>query len=326
MRHPASADRRSDDTATPWRAAIARAERQGGAIEFRQLLACGISQSGVLRRRVNGTLHERHHGVYALGRPTLDAFGEAWAAVLAARGRGVLTRWSALAHVGAWPWPARPQLLVVGGPLHLGGVDVHRTRRLAPDEIAADPSCLRCTWWPRTIIDLAARSSIAELQDALNALERRKLLHVPLLEQAIVHARGRRGLRKLRSALEPWTTIPDADYRSLLERFSAMLLRRRDLPPHEVNGPVRLANGAVIRVDLLFRDARLAVEVDGRDSHTRGEQFAIDRWRDRELQKLGFHVLRFTWQDIRRHPKRVLDDITAFLTPDACRVDAGSRM
>jgi very-short-patch-repair endonuclease len=251
--------------------------------------------------------------VYALGRPGLGPYGEAWAAALAAGDRGALTGWSAAALMSLAEWPRRPELLVVGGSLRLHGARVLRTRSLAPDEIIEDAAGLRFTAWPRTVTDLAARSSVAELQTVLDALDRRGLLHLPTLHAAIRRACGREGLPKLRRALEPFTTLPDADYRSLLERFGAMLLRSRALAEHEVNGPVDLPSGRRIHVDVLFRDAMVAVEIDGRDSHDRAVQFGIDRERDRELQKLGYRVLRFTWEDVMPNPRRVIRDIRALL-------------
>lgn len=298
---------------TPWGRAVVLAGTQGGAIAHRQLLASDLGRMGVQRLRDRGHLHDRHLGVYALGRPVLGPYGKAWAAVLAAGDRGVLARWSAAAAVRTAGWTTRPQIVVVGGPLRLEGVDVFRTRRLDEREIARDRNGLRCTWWPRTVTDMAAGCSVHELQGVLDRLDRGGLLDLDVLDAAIAAARGRRGLPKLHRALEPFTSIPDADYRSLLERFSAMVLHPAGLGDHEPNGAVELGDGHEILVDILFRDARLAVEVDGRDSHTRAAQFAEDRRRDRELQKLGFRVLRFAWYDVLHRPQVVLRDIRACL-------------
>lgn len=227
--------------------------------------------------------------------------------------RGGLGGWSAAAVVGAAAWPARPQVLVRGGPLTLDGVDVLRTRALDPADIYTDAAGLRFAWWPRTLTDLAARASVAELQSVLDGLERRGLLDLPRLDAALRAARGRDGIAKLRRALVPYDTIPEAEYLSLLERFSALLVGQADLPPHEVNGPVTLGSGRMIRVDVLFRGPRVAMELDGRDSHDRSLRFATDRERDRELQKLGFATPRFTWQDVMHHPQRVLRDLRVLL-------------
>jgi hypothetical protein len=296
-----------------WRRATARAESQGGAITHDQLIEAGLSSSAITRRCASGDLHPRHIGVYALGRPGLTPYGETWAATLAAGDRGAAMCWSAAAILGVASPPSRPQLLVVGGPLRLDGVTVRRTRRLHPDEVYEDANGLRFTWWPRMVTDLAARSSVAQLQSVLDGLERRELLDLETMAQAIRRARGRHGLRKLRRALEPYTTIPDAEYDSLLERLSAMILHPAGLGDHEVQGKVTLSDGRTIRVDILFRRLGLAVEMDGRRSHGRASQWGVDKHRDRELQKLGISVLRFTWQDVKFRPEMVVRDTRTVL-------------
>lgn len=296
-----------------WRRAIARAEAQGGAISHEQLVHAGLSGSAITRRCTSGDLHPRHIGVYALGRPHLTPYGATFAATLAARGRGVAMCWSAAAIMDVAHWPAQPQLLVRGGALRLAGVRVRRTRSLTHDEVYVDRNGLPFTWWPRTLTDLAARSSVAELQTVLDRLERRKDLDPAVAEHAIARARGRDGLPKLRRALEPYLLVTDAEYQSLLERLSAMLLADAGLGDHEVQGPVTLPNGRAVRIDVIFRDRRVAIEVDGRNVHERSSQWGSDQERDRELQKLGFRVLRFTWQDVKFRPQMVVRDIRAFV-------------
>lgn len=273
----------------------------------------GLTRSAIDARRRRGDLVPRHHGVYMLGRTGLGRYGETWAAALAAAGRGALGRWSAIAALDGAGWPDPPQLVLAGGPQRLRGVDWRRTRSLPPSDVYVDAAGLAFTWWPRTLTDLAATASVTELQGVLDRLERRGLLDLPVLEEAIARGRGRAGLRKLRRALEPYTSIPEAEYLSLLERFSAMVLHPAGLTDHEVNGAVLLGNGRAIRVDILFRTARVAVEVDGRDSHDRSSQFVADRERDRELQKLGYATPRFAWTDVVRRPQVMLADIAACL-------------
>ncbi|MBT0565728.1 endonuclease domain-containing protein [Williamsia sp. CHRR-6] len=58
---------------------------------------------------------------------------------------------------------------------------------------------------------------------------------------------------------------------------------------------------APMRIDVLWRDARLAVEIDGPD-HRGVDKYAADRRRDNMLQRVGYVVLRFT-------NEQVLDDV-----------------
>jgi very-short-patch-repair endonuclease len=72
-------------------------------------------------------------------------------------------------------------------------------------------------------------------------------------------------------------------------------------------------------------DYRVVVECDGHDFHERTkEQAKRDKRRDRDLQKLGYEVFRFTGSELRGNPRAaaydVLDAIMAFQT--GCIVDA----
>jgi very-short-patch-repair endonuclease len=68
-----------------------------------------------------------------------------------------------------------------------------------------------------------------------------------------------------------------------------------------------------IRVDLMWRDERCVVEIDGHD-HRGSLKYAADRRRDNGLMLDGFAVLRFTNDEIDDDPQRVLAVIEALLT------------
>ncbi|MEU4701990.1 endonuclease domain-containing protein [Nonomuraea dietziae] len=67
-----------------------------------------------------------------------------------------------------------------------------------------------------------------------------------------------------------------------------------------------------IRPDLLWREARVIVEIDD-DSHLRPEKFAADRQRDVRLQRDGFVVLRFTSHAVLSDPWSVAREIEDFV-------------
>ncbi len=68
-----------------------------------------------------------------------------------------------------------------------------------------------------------------------------------------------------------------------------------------------------MRVDALWRDAGLAVELDGAAAH--GGWAAIQRDRDREvaLRAMGFQVVRYTWQQITAQRETVAADLRRLL-------------
>src|ERR1700712_3901281 len=62
------------------------AQAQHGVVSRRQLLALGLTGSGIKHRTSRGRLHQVTRGVYAVGRPALTAHGRWMAAVLACGG------------------------------------------------------------------------------------------------------------------------------------------------------------------------------------------------------------------------------------------------
>lgn len=61
--------------------------------------------------------------------------------------------------------------------------------------------------------------------------------------------------------------------------------------------------------DGLWRDARLVVELDGRDAHTREVAFDDDRARDRALLAAGWIPLRITWSQLEHDGDAVEADL-----------------
>ena len=82
----------------------------------------------------------------------------------------------------------------------------------------------------------------------------------------------------------------------------------RVLRDARLDGAVRQANlpwrepGAG-RVDFLFPEWKLIVEVDGRQWHTREQAFEQDRARDNAAAAAGWRVLRFTYRMVVDRPE-----------------------
>ena len=100
--------------------------------------------------------------------------------------------------------------------------------------------------------------------------------------------------------------------KSPLEAKVLPLIVRRDLPPPLFNAPVEIANGR-IEVDFLWPDHRFALEADSRDFHGTAVAFERDRWRDRELMRAGYSVLRVTSLQAEREAEAVAAAVAAQL-------------
>lgn len=83
----------------------------------------------------------------------------------------------------------------------------------------------------------------------------------------------------------------------------------------ELNGrlPIPFAESGDMEIDLLDRQSRLAVEVDGRQHLADEDAWRRDRRKDFLLQKSGYLVLRFLAADITRRLGEILDTISIAL-------------
>ena len=95
---------------------------------------------------------------------------------------------------------------------------------------------------------------------------------------------------------EPW---------SAAERKFHRLLRDAGITGWKANRPVVL-DDFTCYVDVLFRNLKLAIEIDGRLFHTGADIFETDRSRQNQLVLDGWCVLRFTWTMIEERPETVL--------------------
>ena len=67
------------------------------------------------------------------------------------------------------------------------------------------------------------------------------------------------------------------------------------------------------RVDFFWRDRKLVLETDGRDTHDGFIAFHDDRARDRALAALGLEVQRLTGYDVTGTPTKTARDLSAAL-------------
>ena len=104
-----------------------------------------------------------------------------------------------------------------------------------------------------------------------------------------VHGRVR-GIRAAREALELVRPGADSPQES---RLRARLVLD-GVPEPAVNPCIRLATGQRLRVDLVWAEAKVAVEYDGDQHRTDRRQWREDRERDAALRAEGWEVIRVT--------------------------------
>ena len=110
------------------------------------------------------------------------------------------------------------------------------------------------------------------------------------LREGVAHRAGARGVVQARRALELVRVGSDSPQET---RLRLRLVGEGIVEP-AVNPRVRLATGQALRVDLVWADAKVAVEYDGDQHRTDRRQWREDRERDAALRAEGWEVIRVT--------------------------------
>ncbi len=104
--------------------------------------------------------------------------------------------------------------------------------------------------------------------------------------------------------------LPDSGGHSPLERSFLRIVREANLPRPTTQAVQRSAAGRhIARVDFLFEDHRLVVEVTGRLGHVSDSERARDAQRRNELQDLGFAVIEYTSTQVWQQTEWVRTDL-----------------
>jgi very-short-patch-repair endonuclease len=179
------------------------------------------------------------------------------------------------------------------------------SQRRIPSELIWRRGSLRLTSPALTALDLAESLGGSAIDQAL----RTRSTTLALMHTALDLTRGRAGNSERKELLldsrdEPWSEA---------ERQVHRLLRAARITGWKANQAV-VVGGLTYYIDVLFRRIRLAVEIDGRESHTARDAFESDRWRQNLLVLDGWCVLRFTWAMVQERPDEVLAMIRRALT------------
>lgn len=239
------------------------------------------------------------------------------AAVLACGRGAVVSHRSAAALLGLLD--EGPVVIDVIAPPSRGrkidGIRFHRVRPPRLEETGTMRG-IPCTSPARTLVDLAGVVGEWTLRSAFERAARREWLDLAAIEASIDPRR--RGMKVLLALIEEWRGAAPllgkrGKLKSPLEAKVLPLLVQRDLPPPLFNAPVQIANGR-IEVDFLWPNHRFALEADSRDFHGTAVAFERDRWRDRELMRAGYSVLRVTSLQAEREAEAIADTVAAGLS------------
>jgi len=187
---------------------------------------------------------------------------------------------------------------------------MHSGTSLARDDLTV-VNGISCTAVPRTLLDLATQVEPRSLKRSIDRAEELRRFDLTALDELLARSRGRRGVQAIATILADYTgptgTRSDAEDR-LLE-----IVEDAHLPAPAVNTWIPLPEGGGYSPDFLWRAERLIVEVDSRTYHARSRAFRHDRKRDRRLALLGFETRRYAASEVFSEPRRVGDELRAFL-------------
>lgn len=191
---------------------------------------------------------------------------------------------------------------------------VHTTARLGPADLVTVRG-FRCTSATRTILDLATLGiPTVRLEASIDTAIRNGHSALVVLEQRLATLRGsgRAGVRTVDRLL------PDTGVETMLERRFLRLIRRHRLPRPTTQHVVRNKRRHVARVDFVYDDRRIVVEVTGRKGHVSDAERARDAQRRNELQALDYMVIEYTSTDVRDRPRYVVDTLRTRLAERSC--------
>jgi predicted transcriptional regulator of viral defense system len=274
------------------------AGRQWGRVSAAQIAALGVDRRVTADWRAQRYLQLVLPGVYAVGHCAASYESDLAAALLYA-GPG-----AALSHTTAAHWldllDKPPGAIHVSTPRRCRsqpGVKVHGRRSQERIWHRGFPVATV----PQILLAVAATEPRRRLRKALANADYRNLLDLQAIQLAL--GRGRSGSEQLRQALaehQPRLARTKSD----LEVAFIELCESAGIPVPEVNQRV-----AGWEVDALFRDKRIAVELDGHGNHRSPAQVRRDRRKELDLRGAGFQPVRYSDEQLEHRQAEVIADV-----------------
>ena len=283
------------------------AATQKGLVRRDQAIALGLSPSAIKWRLGQKRWQAVHPGVYRIeGSPCTWHQDLKAACLWAARGVAVSHR-AAAALWGLARFRRHPVEISVTRDIRLDGTPVvHRVRALNARDLQSVDG-LPVTSPTRTLIDLCASEDRATIEASVDECLRRKLTSLDKLAAALDRSRGQRGVGFLRELVERYQG-GEAPTESDLEAAFLEVIDGAGLP-RPVKQRCIIVHGRLRRLDFLFAEQRVVVEVDGYASHSDPVTFENDRQRSNGLTARGFQVFHFTYKMVQHQPDRLVEDI-----------------
>jgi hypothetical protein len=291
------------------RTAFDLARTQHGLVTTHDLRTLGVPR-GVRRGMVaDGSLRRMSASVFVVGGVPVDRSVRLRAATLDTGG-AISHRTAARLH-GLPGFDREDQIEVV----RLGGSSTHRsslatvhTTTSLPRHDLTHIDGIPTLSVARTLMTLAAlvpTVSAEQVRDVVDDAVRRRLASDPWLWWRLeqLRCRGRNGVSTLEAIL---TARADHPTESWLERELLQILEVAGMPLPVCQARIAAKGAFLARVDFLYPDLRIVIEVSGAVAHASPEQRAADARRRNRLLLEGNLVLEFTYEQVVRTPDLVV--------------------
>jgi Protein of unknown function (DUF559) len=295
------------------RAIAERANTQLGLIATGQLRALGISRQTERTLVARGALVRLSPGVLRLAGHAPSYQQQLLAAVLEAGDGAVVSH---LAACRLWRFDgirSRDVELSVPRsrrPRTVPGV-VHRVRDLLAVDVGRR-AVIPVTTPSRSLIDAAPLLTNEQIRDVVEHAARDRLIWPPYLRWRAneLRRRGRPGASVILDLVadQPRRVVEE----TWLETRMLRLIADAELPPPRPQRRLRHSGGTA-RVDFVYDEARLVVEVDGHGTHSTRQERRADAERDVRVQIEGWRVAHFTRDDVVDRPDYVVGALRLLL-------------
>lgn len=184
---------------------------------------------------------------------------------------------------------------------------VHRSRDLPPS-VVTNHQGLPVTTPARTVLDMATRLGPSVLDEIVQDLCRRQLVTIAELHEHLATWRrpGRHGVRRMADLLDGLDELADTE--SWLEARFLRLLDEHGLPRPRTQVEIEV-EGHRYRVDTLWDDVGLIVELNGYATHGTRAETSYDAERATLLGSLGYEVVTFTHDQVVGRPRYVVAQV-----------------
>jgi very-short-patch-repair endonuclease len=286
------------------------AAREDNVIGIKRLYGLGLTYEEIRGRVRRSFLHPRHRGVFSVGHGRLTPKGELRAALLTFGPDSFLSHRSSAAWKGLRsinPYEVHVTVVADHTPRARDNIIVHRTSKPPHRSEIRTNYGLRSSSWVRMMLEVAPAEPADEIIRLVTESVRRGVADFDAMRRALDRHEHRPGTGILDGLLHRY--LDTTARKSQLEySFDAHAETDERIPVYEKNvhlGPYE--------IDCLFREQRVAVELDGRPFHVALKDTDRDRAKDTYLQLHGLWIMRITdfrWEYARLE---VIDDLLAML-------------